>query len=450
VQLGPFLITRKKAQADLVTHVPPTTGGWWPYLREGFAGAWQRSVVTPIEDALTHPTFWACVTLIAGDIAKIRPRIVKEDGNGIETEVNNPSFSPVIRQPNHYQDRIDFFTYWILSKLCRGNAYALKERDNRGVVSALYLLDPTRVRPMVGPTGDVFYQLGQDLLAGVTPANVMVPAREIIHDKGYAPYHPLVGLSPVYASGHAALQSLTINRNASQFAQHGSLLGGVMVAPGTISEQTSKRLEEHWNSNYAGPQNAGKIAVIGDGLSFQKPDVMSAVDAEVINQLKWDDEKICSTFHVPPYMVGVGPLPSYNNVESLGQQYYSQCLQILIEKLELCLSEGLGIGEANNSEYCVDFDEECLLRMDSVQKMEAATKGVIGGIYSPNEARAKYNLPPVTGGDKVYLQKQNWPLDLLGKDATTPTPVAAPSPALLPVKQLHRDRMLAKVLAWKQ
>jgi phage portal protein BeeE len=173
---------------------------------------------------------------------------------------------------------------------------------------------------------------------------------------------------------------------------------------------------------------------------------MSAVDAEVINQLKWDDEKICATFHVPPYMVGVGPLPSYNNVESLGQQYYSQCLQVLIEKIELCLSEGLGIGEANNSDFYVDFDEECLLRMDSVQKMEAATKGVIGGIYSPNDARAKFNLPGVIGGDKVYLQKQNWPLDLLGKDATAPAPTqTAHEPTLPSPKSVDYGELLSLI-----
>jgi len=42
-----------------------------------------------------------------------------------------------------------------------------------------------------------------------------VPAREIIHDMWNALYHPLVGLSPVYAAGHAAMLGLKIVRNTS-------------------------------------------------------------------------------------------------------------------------------------------------------------------------------------------------------------------------------------------
>jgi phage portal protein BeeE len=49
---------------------------------------------------------------------------------GIWTETDSPAFSPVLRKPNRYQNRIQFWESWILSKLTRGNAYVLKERDN--------------------------------------------------------------------------------------------------------------------------------------------------------------------------------------------------------------------------------------------------------------------------------------------------------------------------------
>jgi phage portal protein BeeE len=59
----------------------------------------------------------------------------------------------VLRKPNRYQNRIKFVETWIASKLLHGNAYILKERDNRGVVVALYVLDPHRVKPLVAPDG---------------------------------------------------------------------------------------------------------------------------------------------------------------------------------------------------------------------------------------------------------------------------------------------------------
>ena len=450
MRIGPFTLTRTKAAVE-VTQWPMSPGagsaaGWFPIIRESFTGAWQRGIVASVEDAATHPTFFACATLIAGDIAKCRPALIQEV-NDVCEEVDNPAYSPVIRRPNRYQNRIQFYEYWILSKIFRGNVYALKERDGRGAVVGLYLLDPTRCKPMVTPVGDVYYAIGQDVLAGVTENSLVVPAREIIHDRWNCLYHPLVGLSPVYASGHAAIQGLTIIGNATKLFRNGLQTPGIISAPGSISEASAKKLEDHWNANFTGEANAGKVAVLSDGLQFSKPEVMSAVDAQLIDQLKWDDEKVCATLHVPPYMASVGPLPSYNNVEALGQQYYGQCLQRLFEDLELSLTEGLELKRP----YEVEFDIEALDRMDSVQRMEVATKGASGGILTPNDGRRKFSrkLKPMKGGDQLFMQKQNWPIDLLGSDNVPPAP--KPEPAALPpvpepTKAIDRSMLQAKVL----
>ncbi len=221
--------------------------------------------------------------------------------------------------------------------------------------------------------------------------------------------------------------------------------GGVMTAPGQISTETAKRLEDYWQANYAGEQNIGKVAVLGDGLKFEKPTVMSAVDAQLIDQLKWDDEKICAVHHVPGFMVGVGPLPAYNNVEALGIQYFNQCLHYYFEALELCLTEGLELPRGT----CVECDVDDLDRLDSTQQMAVAKDGVAGGIFTPNEARARFNLGPVDGGEKVYLQKQNWPLEDLGADAVMPPQVAPAAPVAPPepTKAFDPDALRARVLA---
>ncbi len=101
--------------------------------------------------------------------------------------------------------------------------------------------------------------------------------------------------------------------------------------------------------------------------------------------------------------------------------------------------------------YGVAFDVEALDRFDSLAKMEKVTKGVVGGVFTPNEARRKFNLQGVKGGDRVYLQKQNWPLDDLGADATPPPPPAPKEPPALPpapepAKDIDPGRLLAAVL----
>lgn len=438
---------RKSTGGDLVTRLPQdwsgAGGGWWGFIRERFAGAWQRSAYAPVADVMTHSTAWACITLIASDIAKLRLKLTKEDDNGICEEIDNPAFSAVLRKPNHFQNRIQFLKCWVISKLTRGNTYVLKERNhrggtNRGNVVALYVLDPSRVQVLVAPDGSVFYQLTTDYLSGLGEASVTVPASEIIHDIMIPLYHPLVGVGPIHACGRAVMQGLKILHGSERFFETGSQLSGVLTAPASISNEVADRIQKHWDTNYAGEANIGRVAVLGDGLKFE-PMSMTAVQAQLIEQLKWGDEKVCATFHVPGYMVGVGAAPLNNNVEALAQQYYSQCLQELIESIELCLVEGLeltpGLG--------VELDLDGLLRMDSATKMTTAKDGVAGGIYAPNEARAMFNKKPVVGGDTPYLQQQNFSLAALDRrDKAAPAPAsttAPPSTTTEPTKEWSED-----------
>lgn len=459
-------ISRRKTAVGPTDLSAFTNQTWYPVVREPFAGAWQRNLSAPAADLLSAGPVWACITLIANDFAKVGINLI-ELQRGIWEETTNPAYSPVLRKPNDYQNRIVFLQSWMISKLVYGNTYVLKARNQRGGedargipngnVEAMYVLDPRKVDPLVTPDGAVYYRLGVDVLSGV-PKMVAAPASEMIHDL-YAPlYHPLCGVGPLYASGLASSLGLKIRTNSTTFFDNRASLDGILVAPGTISQDTAKKLEDHWNENYAGPQNAGKIAALGDGLKFE-PLTMTARDAQLSEQLKDAALEVCAAFHVPAWLVGFGPEPNYNNGESKYQQYYNQCLQVLFEAAELCLDEGLELP----SNLGVEFDVENLLRMDSIAQMTKITQGVRGGVYTPNEARLAFNLKPIAGGDTVYLQEQDHSLEWLSKRDAQPIQIATPPapkpepPADPPQKEAHLDTLAITALSshlarvqWKQ
>ncbi|MFP4538476.1 MAG: phage portal protein [Dichotomicrobium sp.] len=404
---------------------------WWPLIRESFSGAWQRGEKVKVEDTLSYWPVFRCVSLIASDIAKLRLDLVEETSTGVWQPTQNPAFSPVLRKPNRYQTRIQFYESWLQSKLTRGNTYVLKERDQRGVVVAMYVLDPTLVKPLVSANGEVFYDLSIDYLSGLTEKNIVVPASEIIHDRWNAFYHPLCGLSPIYAAATKALAGLRMQNASSKFFEKGALPSGILSAPGTITNDTAERLKEHWENNYSGA-NAGKVAVLGDGLKFERMTV-TAEDSQLIEQLKWTAEAIAGAFGVPVYMI-MGTPPTYNNVQALTQQYYSQCLQILIESIEILLDEGLGLtrGEGRRR-YATRFNLDDLLRMDTRTMISAEAEAVGAGIRAPNESRQRLGQPPVEGGDSPLMQQQVFSLAALAerdeaKPFATPPDAAPASP----------------------
>jgi HK97 family phage portal protein len=429
-------ITRSKAApAGLQA---PSDRGWFPIVREPWTGAWQRNREVRVEDALSHPTVFACISLIAGDFSKLRVKLAEQRANDVWVEVESPAFSPVLRKPNRFQSRNQFYEAWAVSKLSRGNTVVLKERDARGVVVALYILDWSRVTPLVAPDGEVFYRLSADNLAGLE-GEVVVPASEIIHDRHNCFYHPLIGLSPLYAASLLVSASQAILNNSASYFENGAQPGGILTHPDFIDEELAKEYSRRWHENYGGA-NAGRVAVLGNGLKFEAV-AFNAVDSQLVERLKWTDEKICGIFKVPAFMVGVGPPQLNANVEALWQIYYSLCLQKLLEDAETCLDDGLGIGRGVKKEgvtYGVEFDLAGLLRMDTANQVKTLAEAVKGALLKPNEARAELNRGPTEGGDEVYLQQQNYSLPALAKrdaredpfaTSAPPTPTPTPEPA---------------------
>lgn len=384
-------------------------GGWFPWrVLEPFTGAWQKNIEWKRKDVISHFAIFSCISLIASDISKLWIHYLKEDSDGIWNKSPFGKYA-VINKPNHYQNRIQFFESWIISKLSRGNTYVLKGRANDGTVNRLYVLSPDCVQVLVSESGDVFYQLSQDNLTGLEAVNVTVPASEIIHDRFNCLFHPLVGLSPIFACGLAALGGIKILNNSVTHFGNMSTPGGILTAPGAISDENAKRIKEHWEQNYGG-DNKGKTAVLGDDLKYTPIDVVSAVDSQLVEQLKLSADIVCSTFHVPPYKV-IGNAPSYNNIEALESAYYSQCLQVLIESIELLLDSGLDVPDKTGFE----FDIDGLLRMDTKTQMETLGMGIDKSILSPDEARKRMNYKPVPGGDSPMAQQQNYSLAALAK-----------------------------------
>lgn len=428
---------------------PSDRGGWMSLISEPFAGAWQRNLEINPTTVLSFHAVFSCISLIASDISKMPLRLMRRDSNGIWKENNSGTPARIYRRPNAFQNRMQFFECWLNSKLCHGNTVALKIRNTRGDITELRILDWNKVTPLVADDGSVFYQINPDNMTGVD-ASVTVPAREVIHDRFNCLFHPLIGLSPIYAAGLAAMQGHHIQENSAHFFRNGSKPGGVIEVPGTITEDNARKLKANWDTGYTG-ENAGKTGLLSNGAKYN-PISMSADDAKVVEQLQMSEKIVCSTFHVPAYKAGVGDLPSYDNIEALEQQYYSQCLQTLIESIELLLDEAFELEDDAGTE----FDVSALLRMDSERRIKTLGEGVKNTILTPNEARRSENLPPVTGGDELYLQQQNFSLgalarrdasdDPFGKKSAAPQPVSDEGKALSDAEQAAAKAMLRGLL----
>lgn len=397
---------------------PAGNGSWRPLIiGDIFSGGLQQGEGLKKETLLTHYAVFSCLSLISQDIAKLPFMFVKKNSNGVLRPVEGDRLK-ALRKPNYYQNHIQFKEAWVLSKLMYGNTYVLVIRDGRSKIIGHHILDPKSVTPLVSDSGNVYYKLGKDKLAGQVE-EVMVPASEIIHDRFNCLFHPLVGVSPLYAASASVKQGLKIQENSSTFFGNKAVPSGLLTAPGSISDDTAKRMKEHWENNYSG-NGAGKVAVLGDGLKFEAMS-MTALDSQLIEQLKLTAEIVCALFKVNPYLAGISDKRPQETVEGIYLEYLQKTLQFHIESMEAVIDDSQNLDGVNES---IDLDTSNLLRMDTLNRYKSHSEGLKAAFKTINEVRAEEGLDPVKGGNTPYLQQQNYSLEALAKRDAKEDPFA--------------------------
>lgn len=396
--------------AGAVGAVAVGTLGAQGFIREPFMGAWQQNQsLTTRDGMLASSAVFACIDLISSDIAKLRIKSVKLIDN-VWQEVSTPRFTTLLRKPNPYQTRAQFVKAWIGSKLAHGNAYVLLVRNSKEAVIEMHVLNPKYVIPLVAPSGAVFYQISMSPLEVSPLESTVVPARDIIHDKGMTSWHPLVGMSPIAACASAATLGNAIATNSAAFFGNAARPSGYLSAPGAISPETAERLKAGMEAGYQG-SNSGRIMVVGDDLKFSAI-TMTGADSQTIEQLKWTAEDVARCFHVPGHKIGLDTGARTANSSAIYESmYYSDCLQAHIDGMELLLDDALAVPDGTG----LRLDTGGLMRMDEAAQHEANATAVGAGYMSPNEARRNTGLAPVKGGETPYLQQQNFSLAALAE-----------------------------------
>lgn len=340
---------------------------------------------------------YACVAVIAQEMARLELEHVRRANSGRE-EVTDSPITQLLRHPNPWQSRSDFILQMVHSLLLHGNAYALATRGPGGMVTSLVPLDPRGCAPYVAGDGS-----GQVFYSTTTDDGARVPARYILHVRVFCPDHPLIGASPIQACSAAIVQAGAIQSNSAAFFQRRSTPGGILSTPQTLTAEQVDRIAKSWNAGTTGI-NSGKTAVLDSDIKWQ-PLGIAAADAQLVEQYRMTTEDIARVFRVPLFMLGGDDLTktTLGNTENLQRLFVISTLGFYCEHFANALTWFFGLPPRER----IEFDVEAgILRGDFQARMEAGRSAITGGIMTPNEFRAREDLPPVDDGDNLFLQAQ--------------------------------------------
>ena len=409
----------------------PISGGWLP---DGSAENWWQ-LGQDIQPFLSRSAIVeACISAYAQTVAMLPGDHWRANNKGGRTRVTNSALARVLRYPNEYQSISDFMLNLTRSLYALGNAYALALRNDRYEIDELHLMDGRICRPMVAENGDVFYQLmGNDVIArrlgGGGNMQLTVPQRDVLHVRLNTVNRyprPLVGTSPIEAVADDLGVSSAIAKQQTNFYMNEARPSAVISTDLVLDKDQVQFVRDRWNEQ-AQKLKQGGTPILTAGLKVQ-PWTIGGRDASLAEVMKMSKENVALAFRVPLQILGIGGTP-YASTELLMQSWIAMGLGFCLNHIEEAFGL-LFVLDGQPDEY-LEFNTRALLRSAEKDRIEALTKGVQGGIYSPNEARNQENLDSVKDGDEPRVQQQVVPLSAASMISTT-TSSTGPHPPPAP------------------
>src|SRR5499427_5472601 len=433
------VIGKAEGAAHPPPYVLPVTGGWLG--PEGRSINWWQEGFSVRPFSTTSAMVEACVSAYSQTVAMCPGDHWRSNEKGGRTRVTNSSLSRILRQPNDYQSMSDFLLNTVRDLYMYGNAYAYCVRNNRYEIVELHPMMARMCWPNIAEDGSVFYSLsGNSIIQNRYDLwQTWIPARDVLHVRLHsndAMYHPLLGISPLTAAMIDVATSGAVKGQQLAFFTNQARPSFVLSTDLLLKKDQVDALRDRWNDQATGLQ-AGGTPILTGGLK-PVPITMRSRDAQIAEVLKMTNEDIALVFRVPFQILGISGSP-HGSAEVLMQEWVASGLGFCLNHVEQAFDVTFDL-KGQPDEY-IEFSTEALLRSAFNVRIAALKDGVLGGIFSPNEARNKEGLDRVEYGEEPRLQAQVVPLSAAegigtpaagpGQAPTTipPAPAAPPTPA---------------------
>lgn len=357
--------------------------------------------------AMQLTAVYACVRILAEGIAGLPLHLYKCGKNGSrEKAVEHPLYFLLHDEPNPEMTSLVFRETLMTHLLLYGNCYCQIIRDGRGQVTALYHLMPNQMSVDRDEKGQLYYtylRSGEEADT-MKKGTVYLLPEDVLHIPALG-FDGLVGYSPIAMAKNSIGMGLACEEYGAKFFANGAAPSGVLEHSGTIKDIT--RLRESWNAIYGGSKNAGKVAILEEGMHYS-PISISPNEAQFLETRKFQVDEIARIFHVPPHMIGDLERSTFSNIEQQSLEFVKYTLNPWVCRWEQALTRSL-LSPKEKREYSIKFNVDGLLRGDYQSRMNGYAVGRQNGWMSANDIRELENLDRISaeqGGD-LYLVNGN-------------------------------------------
>ena len=269
---------------------------------------------------------------------------------------------------------------------------------------ALYPLLPNKMSVERDEQGQLFYRYlrNENEPPTMEGNSVILLPENVLHIPALG-FDGLIGHSPISMTKNTIGLALAAEEYGSKFFSNGAAPAGVLEHPGVIKDVS--KLRESWNQTFGGTGNAGKVAILEEGLHFN-PIAMSPQDSQLLETRQYQLNEIARIFRIPPHMLGDLSKATFSNIEEMSLEFVKFTLAPWISRWEYALTDAL-LTREEQKKYDIRFNVDGLLRGDYKSRMEGYAVGINNGFLCPNDIRRLEGfdlIPDEKGGNNFLLQ----------------------------------------------
>jgi HK97 family phage portal protein len=369
------------------------------------------------KNALKIDTVYACVRILSESVAKLPLKVYQEDENGVQKQTRHPVYQLLRLRPNPYMSAFDFWKCIEAQNSMYGNAYASIEFDRRGRIVGLWPMDASRVKIVVdndtAASGIVTSRskIWYEVNLGYEQRKLM--PEEVLHFKGGVTLDGIVGLSPLDCLKATLENGASANKFVNNFYKQGLQVKGIIQYVGDLDEKAKRNFREKFESMSSGLNNSHRIALMPVGYQFV-PIALNMHDAQFLENNQLTIRQIAAAWGIKMHQLNDLDRATHTNVAEQQREFYADTLQPKLTGYEQELSFKLLLDDEIEAGLFFRFNADAILRSDIKTRYEAYRTGIQGGFLTPNEARAKEELPPLEGGDQLLINGSYAPITQAG------------------------------------
>lgn len=259
---------------------------------------------------------------------------------------------------------------------------------------------------------------GWDLDSDEPTMRRTVGADTVLHVAWWSPFGPL-GVSPLQQLGVTLnIEDAAQRHQKSMFRNSARPPSAVTTAPEflglDVEERTAlmEQLRDDIEDLYAGPDNAGRPAILPPGLDWKQVG-HTAVEAQLVEQRHVSRQEIGAIYRIMPGSFGFGLERGGATLPDQRQMSYLDGLAPPLIYIEQSINSQVVRALLREDDIFVEHDFAGILRGDRLKEIEALREAIATALMTPNEGRAVINMPqsPLKQMDEFYLPFNNlWPI----------------------------------------